>query len=81
MHVLLEDVESLELDKGLDNAMSVKLEAALVSIENDRPSALSQLGEFINQVEAKRGTDLTDEEADATVAATQAIIDAINAGG
>ncbi|MDX1571719.1 MAG: hypothetical protein R3200_14660 [Xanthomonadales bacterium] len=36
---------------GLAKALSATLEAALASIEKDRPAAIQQLEAFINQVE------------------------------
>jgi PKD repeat protein len=64
---LLQSVIGLELKKGLEQALSASLEAALISVDNDRPSAVNQLLAFINKVEAMRGAQLTDTEADTLV--------------
>lgn len=75
---LAEEVLALELHRGIEQALSGPLDAALQSIESDRPAVVQQLQAFINQVEALRGIKLTDAEADAMIAAAEAIIDAID---
>ena len=70
-------VGELELAKGIQNALTAALQAALNSVANDRPAAVQQLSAFINQVGAMRGKEFTDEEADELVAFAQAIIEAI----
>jgi len=77
---VIEDVESLNLPDGLENSLVSKLENAINSIVHERPSAVGQLGAFINEVEAKRGTEISEENADALIAAAQWIIDNLNNG-
>jgi hypothetical protein len=72
---LITDVESLNLDDGVENSLTSKLDNAMVSIEKDRPSAGGQVGSFVNEVEAQRGKALTDAQADELSADGQRIID------
>jgi hypothetical protein len=62
---------------GIETSLTQKLEAALASVEDDRPSAIMQLDAFINQVEAMRGGKATDEEANDLIADAQVIIGVI----
>ncbi len=80
LDALTELVESLGLSSELENALVTKLDHAAQSLAmGNTGAAINQLGAFINQVEAKRGNPLTEAQADALIAAAQAIIDAINA--
>lgn len=73
---LVGDVEDLGLPAGIESSLLAKLQSALDAIADGREgAAINQLRAFINQVEAKRGNPLTDAEADALIAAAQAIID------
>ena len=66
----------MELPSGTENSLTSKLENAIDSLDNDKDTAgVNQLEAFINQVEAQRGKKLTEEEADALIAAAQWIID------
>ena len=78
----IEDLENelppLPLNPGNQNALSKKLENAKKSYENGNSNAaINQLIAFINQVEAKRGNPLTDQQADELTNQAQIIIDAI----
>jgi len=78
---LIAEVEALNLDGGLENALTSKLENALSSFENGNNNATTgKLGAFINQVEAQSGKDIPASEAAELIAAAQAIIGAINNG-
>jgi PKD repeat protein len=72
---IVTDIEDLNLDDGPETSLISKLENALKSILNDRPSAEGQLGAFINEIEAQRGKELTEAQADYLIAAAQNIID------
>jgi PKD repeat protein len=72
---LITEVESLGLDAGIENSFVSKLQNAINSISNDRPSAEFQLGAFINEVNAQRGVSLTDTQADMLIGYAQWIID------
>jgi hypothetical protein len=75
---LISDIEDMDLPHGTENSLTSKLEAALKSLENGQcDTAINQLEAFINQVEALRGKKLTEEEADALIAAAEAIISMI----
>jgi hypothetical protein len=72
------EVEALGIPRGIENALLAKLEGAIRSIEQGHfGAAIHKLEAFINQVEAKRGSVLTDAEADALVSAAQALIDGL----
>ncbi len=72
---------SLDIKKGLENALTAKLQEAESSCASmDPEDAVGVLGAFINQVEAKRGKDLTEEEANGLIASAQAVISAIQEG-
>lgn len=67
-----------ELDEENTNGLFAKLNAADKSLENDRPSAPSQLQAFINQVEAFVLAEiLTSEQGQELIDAAQSAIDAL----
>jgi hypothetical protein len=74
---LIGEVEGMWLSDGIENSFVSKLEGAIPSIENDRPSAYGQLGAFINEVEAQRGGALSDSQADELIEYAQWIMDNI----
>ena len=75
---IIENIEQFNLEEGTETSLVSKLENAIKSIINDRPSALGQLEAFINEVEALRGNKLTTDQADELIADAQLIIDNIN---
>lgn len=78
---LIETIQGLNLNEGLENALIVKLNNALASFTNGNyNAAINQLEAFINQVEAKRGKPLTNAEADDLIAGANAMITAIQNG-
>jgi hypothetical protein len=78
-NILIQLIESLGLPNGLENALISKIENAMNSIANgNETAAANKLNAFINQVNAKRGSPLTNDQADALIAIAQAMIDAIN---
>jgi hypothetical protein len=74
---LISDIEDLDLPDGPETSLVSKLEMAIKSLQNDKPSAQGQLGAFINEVEAQRGKELTTEQADYLIAAAQKILNNI----
>lgn len=76
---LIDCVLALELNMGIETALTATLEAALASWENDRPATVMQIEAFINKVEAMRGNQLTDAEADELISKAQDVIAAIEA--
>ena len=76
---LIDDVVDLNLQKGISNSFDAKLDAVVQALsdantDND-VAAINALEAFILGVEAQRGKELTDAEADALILAAQAIID------
>lgn len=75
---LVYQVEALNLQKGIDNSLDAKLEAAAKALddinENNDVAAINTLQAFINAVEAQRGNKILEADADALIAAAQAII-------
>ena len=79
---LVDEVMELNVKSGISNALDAKLDSALealddVNAKND-VSACNRIQAFINAVEAQRGTQLTDSEADDLIAAAQEIITAFS---
>ena len=75
---LINSVNAINLQHGIENSLDVKLEAATNALldttaKND-VAAINSLQAFINAVEAQRGHKITDTEADELIAATQEII-------
>ncbi len=57
-------VEYLELRKGIEQALSATLRSALNTVDLDIPATLNQLDAYLHQVEAMRGEQLANAEAD-----------------
>jgi hypothetical protein len=74
---LIEEIVYLGLEDGPETSLTSKLDNAIKSISNDRPSAFGQLDAFINECEAQRGKTLTVTQADDFIAFAQWIIDNI----
>ncbi len=76
---LFATVVSLNLQQGIENALDAKLDAAIQSLDdvnqNNDVAAFNMLNTFIQNVEAQRGSKLTDAAATQLVAGAQAIID------
>jgi len=75
---LITAVESLELPQGVENSLVKKLEGTIEALErgNDE-AAIGKLNAFINHVEARRGKDLTEEEADLLIETAERILASI----
>lgn len=72
---LAEKLETLDLPAGTANSLASKLENAVASIEQGQTNAaINKLEAFIHEVEAQRGKKIVEAEADALIAAAQAII-------
>lgn len=76
---LADDIEDLLGGGELEESLTAKVENALSALQDDNAdndvSAANRLGAFKNQVEAQRGKQLTDAEADAFIAAANEILD------
>jgi hypothetical protein len=75
---LIADVVALNLKQGISNSLDSKLAAAAQALDdlnqNNDVAAINALQAFINSVEAQRGVSIADADADAIIAAVQAII-------
>ena len=75
---LIATVESMNLQQGIENSLDVKLEAARDALfaanAGNRNDAINKLEAFVNAVEAQRGKQLTDEQADELVSLANDII-------
>jgi PKD repeat protein len=70
------DVEDMNMPKGLEDSCLSKLDNAIKSIEKGKDNAAAnQLEAFINHVKAQSGKKISEEDADALIAAAQWIID------
>jgi probable HAF family extracellular repeat protein len=80
LEALIEVVQSLEVNRGIEVALTATLQAALASVQNDRPAAISQLRAFQAQVEGLRGQKLTNTEVDLFLTWVEGIIDELASG-
>jgi hypothetical protein len=75
---LIDTVEALNLQQGIDNGLDAKLDAAFNALDdvnnNNDVAAINSLNAFINAVEAQRGNKITDEQADILIADATDII-------
>ncbi|UCE39299.1 MAG: hypothetical protein JSW00_08795 [Thermoplasmata archaeon] len=76
---VMDDIEEMNLPKGLECSLLSKLENAIKSLDkgNDN-AAMNKIEAFINEVEAQRGKKLTDAQADELIAAAEEILAMIN---
>jgi hypothetical protein len=80
---LVDQVQSLNLQQGIDNSLDAKLDTVLQALDdlnqNNDVAAVNALGAFNNAVEAQRGQKITDTVADVLITDAHAIIEAIDA--
>ena len=78
---LIETVETMNLQAGIENSLDSKLQNIQDSIEalnaDLRNDAINKLEAFINSVEAQRDQKISNEQADYLVAEAQKIIEMI----
>ena len=75
---LMAQVTAYRLPHGLTHALTVTLEAALASWQRGRSNAAAnQIGAFIHEVNAKRGTALTHQQADTLIRGAEIIVQTI----
>ncbi len=75
---LKEEILNLPIDPPVKTTLCAKLERAADALDNnDIDTACRELRAFITCVEVFRGNQLTEDQADALIAAAQAIMDAI----
>jgi probable HAF family extracellular repeat protein len=78
---LIDQVTAYSLQKGLTNALTVKLKAALASWQTGRSNAaVHQIGAFVHQIIAKRDKALTEAQADTLIRMANEIVQAIKTG-
>jgi len=78
---LLLDVLDLDLPQGTENSLSAKLDAVMNALNNlDDQVAINVLQSFINAVQAQSGKNIPVVDADALIAAAQAIINQLLLG-
>jgi hypothetical protein len=82
LSALVDSVMELNVKSGIANSLDDKLASALEAVddvnEQNDVSACNRTQAFINTVEAQRGTQITDVDADALIAAAQEIIEALS---
>jgi len=80
---LINLVIDLNLQVGIENSLDAKLESAISALEDANTSnnqaAIQSLEAFINAVEAQRGNKISNEDADALIAAAVLIINSLTA--
>lgn len=81
---VIAQVESLDLEQGIENSLNSKLESALKVLDdfndNNDVAAINSLESFINAVEAQRGKKISEEDADALIEAALDIIELLTNG-
>lgn len=84
LQLLTEHVVVLNLHESINNGLDVRIEAALGTLDNvndrNNAGAVNSLRAFINAVEALRGDEISEEDADVLMTVTQQIIDLLLAG-
>lgn len=75
---LVENVMTININQGISNSLDGKLSSALEAMddanESNDVSAINRMQAFINAVEAQRGNQITEADADNLIAAAQEII-------
>ena len=83
VQILIEDVEEMNLQQGLENSIDSKLQNVQDSLEalnaDNRNDAINKLDAFINAIEAQRDNKISNEQADYLIAEAQRIINLIDA--
>ena len=84
MLALNDAVMTLNLPQGIETSLLAKLENALTKLEDGNPindaAAIANLGAFVNEVEAKTPNPIPQVDAEALIAAAQAIIALMSQG-
>ncbi len=77
---LIYTLESIEIHHGILNSFWAKLNSAFRSLSiGETNAAINKLNAFINEVEAQRGKEISESDADELIAKAQDLIDEINA--
>jgi hypothetical protein len=79
---LMQNVIDLNLQQGIENGLVAKLEAGMQSLDdinaNNDVAAVNTLEAFINAVEAQRGKEISEPDADALIQAAVNIINMLS---
>ncbi|UCE74683.1 MAG: PKD domain-containing protein [Methanomassiliicoccales archaeon] len=76
---LIDEVEGMDLHRGITNSLVKKLENTLSSFkEGNDIAAKNKMNAFINEVEAQRDKKITGQQADSMIFAAQRIIDGLS---
>lgn len=71
----------MKIQQGIENSLDAKLDAAQQALsdvnQNNNQAAINSLQAFISAVEAQRGNQITNQQADILIAAAQAIINSL----
>jgi hypothetical protein len=82
IQLLIDQIKSLNLQSGIENSLDAKLDATEQALsdlrENNDVAAINALQAFINAVEAQRGKEIPEGDADALIADAQEIIDVLS---
>jgi hypothetical protein len=78
---IVDTIEDLDLPSGTSTSLVGILEAAINTLDRgNETAAIHQLETFIRRVSAQSGDEIPEDEADALLAAAQAIIDELEGG-
>lgn len=81
--ILVNEVLNLNLQQGIENGLDAKLDAVLLALDDlnlhNDVAAVNALEAFINAVEAQRGRQIDEADADDLIASAQEIIDLLTA--
>ena len=79
---MIELNQSFNLQQGIENSLDAKLDAVVDTLndlnQNNDVAALNSLQAFINAVNAQRGNQITDAQADILIQEAQEIINHIS---
>jgi hypothetical protein len=71
-------IEGFNLNRGIETSLIAKLRIAREAMESDhadqRRNAANILGAFISEVDARRGNEVTDEQADRLIPRAEQIL-------
>jgi hypothetical protein len=81
---LIQDVLDLNLQQGIENSLDSKLQTAQSILDdlrdNNDGAAIEKLNAFVNEVEAQRGKEISDADADDLIASTRIILELLEGG-
>jgi DNA-binding beta-propeller fold protein YncE len=82
VQILIENVEEMNLQQGIENGLDAKLQNVQDSLEafnaDNRNDAINKLNAFINAVETQRNNKISNEQADYLIAEVQKLIEQLS---